>query len=216
MPFSRELGVRNKILITITCLAGYLCFSQVEESETTEQEMPSSVSLKVKDTLLAFEAADWKYQFSARRLKLMADPLTPAKATFLSAILPGLGQIYLGKYLWTPIIWAGLGTSLYFYINNQNEYNRFRNIYKRRLVGYTDDEYALLIPDDEQILQGMEFYQENRDISAIFVALTYILNVIHANVAAHMLQFNIDENLTFTPNLHVDALQTGISFSIDF
>lgn len=208
--------MRNKILILITFSVGCLSFSQIDESEAIESENSSSVNIRVKDTLLTFEATDWKDQFSPRRLKLMADPLTPTKATFLSAILPGLGQIYLGKYLWTPIIWGGLATSLYFYINNQNEYERFRNIYKRRLIGYTDDEYALLIPDDEQILRGMEFYQEYRDISAIFVALTYILNVIHANVAAHMLQFNIDENLTFTSSLQADSIQTGVSISIEF
>lgn len=208
--------MRNKILILITFSVGCLSFSQIDESEATKSENSSSVNIRVKDTLLTFEATDWKDQFSHRRLKLMADPLTPTKATFLSAILPGLGQIYLGKYLWTPIIWGGLATSLYFYINNQNEYERFRNIYKRRLIGYTDDEYALLIPDDEQILRGMEFYQEYRDISAIFVALTYILNVIHANVAAHMLQFNIDENLTFSSNLQADSIQTGVSISIEF
>jgi len=33
----------------------------------------------------------------SRKERLIADPLTPSKAAFYSAVLPGLGQLYLGK-----------------------------------------------------------------------------------------------------------------------
>ena len=33
----------------------------------------------------------------SRKQRLIEDPLTPSKAAFYSAILPGLGQIYIGK-----------------------------------------------------------------------------------------------------------------------
>ena len=206
----------TRILLVILCALGYIGFAQETENTQEEEQPPPLFNLQVPDTLMTFDAVDWREQFSPRRLKLMADPLTPAKATFLSSIVPGLGQIYLGKYLWAPIIWAGIGASVYYYIDNSKEYNRFRDIYKRRLAGYTDDEYSVLIPDDSQILRGMEFYEEFRDISAIFIAVTYVLNVIHANVAAHMLQFNIDENLTFTSDILMDPLHTGLTVSIEF
>ena len=67
------------------------------------------------------------------------DPLTPAKAAFYSAILPGLGQAYNKKYWKIPLVYAGIGTSLYFYIDNNRKYNQYRDAYKRRLEGYTDD-----------------------------------------------------------------------------
>ena len=46
------------------------------------------------------------------------DPLTPSKAAFYSAVLPGLGQAYNRKYLKIPIVYAALGTGIYFYLDN--------------------------------------------------------------------------------------------------
>ena len=34
-----------------------------------------------------------------------------------------------------------LGTSIYFYLDNDKNYKRYRNAYKRRLAGFTDDEF---------------------------------------------------------------------------
>ena len=48
------------------------------------------------------------------------DPLTPAKAAFYSAVLPGLGQAYNKKYWKIPFVYVAIGTSLYFYIDSNN------------------------------------------------------------------------------------------------
>ena len=40
------------------------------------------------------------------------DPLTPAKAAFYSAVLPGLGQAYNKKYWKIPLVYGALGTSI--------------------------------------------------------------------------------------------------------
>ena len=44
--------------------------------------------------------------------------LRPSKATFYSAVLPGLGQAYNKKYWKIPIVYGALATGIYFY--NQN------------------------------------------------------------------------------------------------
>ena len=40
------------------------------------------------------------------------DPLTPAKAAFYSAILPGLGQAYNKKYWKITLVYGAIGTSM--------------------------------------------------------------------------------------------------------
>ncbi len=40
------------------------------------------------------------------------DPLTPSKAAFYSAIVPGLGQVYNKKYWKVPIVYGAIGSSL--------------------------------------------------------------------------------------------------------
>mgnify|MGYP001417547654 FL=1 len=67
--------------------------------------------------------------------------LRPSKATFYSAVLPGLGQAYNKKYWKIPIVYGALGAGIYFYKKNDTDYNRYRSAYKRRLAGFTDDEF---------------------------------------------------------------------------
>ena len=87
------------------------------------------------------------------------DPLTPAKASFYSAILPGLGQAYNKKYWKIPLVYAAIGTSLYYYIDSQNKYDLFRDVYKRRLEGFTDDKYTYF--DNDRLISAQKFYQRH-------------------------------------------------------
>jgi hypothetical protein len=125
------------------------------------------------------------------------DPLTPAKAAFYSAILPGLGQAYNKKYWKMPLVYGAIGASVYFYSTNNTKYHEFRDVYKRRLAGYTDDNYRFL--SDDRLIRAQQFYQKNRDLSALITAAFYVLNIVDANVDAHLKQFNVDDNLSFQP-----------------
>lgn len=127
------------------------------------------------------------------------NPLSPAKAAFYSAILPGMGQAYNKKYWKIPLVYGALGTALYFYIDSDNKYNDFRNAYKQRLEGNTTDGLSYL--SNDRLLAGQKFYQRNRDLSTIFVVVIYVLNIVDANVDAHLLQFNVNEKLSIKPDL---------------
>ena len=73
-------------------------------------------------------------------IKEAYDPLALTSCILLGC-LPGLGQAYNKKYWKIPIIYIGIGTSIYLRIDNEKSYNRYRDAYKRRLAGYTDDEF---------------------------------------------------------------------------
>ncbi|MFT7395818.1 MAG: hypothetical protein ACI96G_000550 [Flavobacterium sp.] len=146
------------------------------------------------------------------------DPLTPAKAAFYSAVLPGLGQAYNKKYWKIPLVYGAIGTSLYFYLDNNKKYHQYRDAYKRRLEGYSDDDYGYL--DDNRLIAGQKFYQRNRDLSALFVVAFYALNIIDANVDAALLQFNVDENLSVRPVIYPNDVtfktNVGLTFNYNF
>ncbi len=146
------------------------------------------------------------------------DPLTPAKAAFYSAILPGLGQAYNKKYWKIPLVYGAIGTSLYFYIDNNNKYRDYRNAYKRRLEGYNDDKYKFL--DESRLVAGQKFYQRNRDLSALFVVAFYALNIIDANVDAALIQFNVNERLSMRPEVYPNDItfrpNVGLTFNYHF
>tara|TARA_B100000242_G_C42928720_1_gene430729 strand:+ start:120 stop:707 length:588 start_codon:yes stop_codon:yes gene_type:complete len=155
---------------------------------------------------------------SLRLNRLINDPLTPSKAAFYSAIIPGLGQAYLGKAWKIPIIYSAIGASLYYFDLNNKEMNEYRNAYKRRLNGFFDDRFLeLAIPiTTEQLLLGMEFHKNYRDIALVLAALSYMLNILEANVSAHLLQFNVSEDLSVTPNLIIDEEIRGLRLALKF
>lgn len=133
------------------------------------------------------------------------DPLAPSKAAFYSAILPGLGQAYNKKYWKIPIVYGGLAIGYYFYNDNNNYYNEFRDIYKRRLEGYTDDKYYGIYSDNV-LINAQRTYQRNRDISLMVMIGVYVLNIIDANVDAHLIQFNVNENLSLRPDININDI----------
>ena len=157
-------------------------------------------------------------QYSQRILRLIEDPLTPSKAAFYSAIIPGLGQVYIGKPWKVPIVFAAIGASLYYYDLNNKEMNKYRTAYKRRKNGFFDDEFLETdIPiTTEQLLLGMDFHKNYRDISMILAAAAYMLNILDANVSAHLLQFNVNDDLSVAPNFIFDTEMTGLSLAIKF
>ena len=76
----------------------------------------------------------------------------------------------------------------------------YRDAYKRRLEGFTDDNYTYL--DNNRLIAAQKFYQKNRDLSALLTGLFYILNIVEANVDAHLINFNVNEKLTIKPDLY--------------
>ncbi len=145
------------------------------------------------------------------------NPLAPAKAAFYSAILPGLGQAYNKKYWKIPLVYAALGTAIYAYNFNDIKYNELRDAYKRRLEGYSDDQFAYLT-DKERLVSAQKFYARNRDLSTFFIIGIYVINIIDANVDAHLAQFNVNNNLSLKPDLQRNDInnQNNIALTLNY
>lgn len=148
------------------------------------------------------------------------DPLAPARAAFYSAILPGLGQAYNKKYWKIPIAYAGLGVGVYFYIANDQQYDRYRSIYKRRLEGHRDDEFIVNGVErvsNDGLIRAQRFYARNKEVSILVIAGIYALNIIDANVDAHLAQFNVSEDLSLKPSVNYDEFtgKTGYGLSLN-
>lgn len=144
------------------------------------------------------------------------DPLTPAKAAFYSAILPGLGQAYNKKYWKIPLVYGAIGTSLYFYIDNNKKYHQYRDEYKRRLEGYTSEDLAYL--DNSRLIAAQKVYQRNRDLSALVTLGFYVLNIVEANVDASLMQFNVNENLSVRPDIYPNdvTLKANVGLTVNY
>lgn len=149
------------------------------------------------------------------------NPLAPAKAAFYSAILPGLGQAYNKRYWKIPIVYAALGAGVYFIIDNNKKYNDYRDEYKARVLGINDPNHPTFSRlSTESVVRGQKFYQRNRDLSILITGGLYILNIIDANIDAHLLQFNVSDDLSLKPNIQKNYLtnkqELGFSLCYNF
>jgi len=189
--------VKNNFLNIFFLIFATALFAQTTDSLKVKKEERAMV---VNDSILPKEEYN---------------PLAPAKAAFYSAVVPGLGQVYNKKYWKIPIIYAGMAAGVYFYKQQDDEYDRFRDAYKRRLAGYDDDEFQGI--SDDRLINAQKSAQKNKSISIIVTVAFYLLNVVDANVDAHLRQYEVSEDLSLQPNFDYNQFnaqpQYGISLT---
>ena len=183
--------VRPLRCLLITLLFGAALVARAQ-SDSTALIVPHA------DTL------DWRHHHSAK------------KASILSAVAPGAGQIYNRKYWKAPVVWAGLGVSVYFITENTREYRRYKDAY----IALTDNDPTTI---DEfegqfsptQVLNVTDTYRRWRDLSYIAIGAVYILNIVDASVDAHFVRFDVgrDLSLDIGPSLPL-AAQQGIGLKL--
>lgn len=141
-------------------------------------------------------------------------------ATIMSAVLPGAGQVYNRKYWKLPIIYAGLGGFGYLFIVNQRQFT----YYSDQLRAHYDEDPSTInnsgyTGEQLQVLKGD--YRKNRDLGIIGCMVIYALNILDANVDAHLKTFDVSDNLSlqikpygnfYTHNMDY-GFQTGIALN---
>ena len=153
----------------------------------------------------------------------------PKKAAMLSAIFPGLGQIYNKKYWKLPIVYGAMGISAGIFFYNLSNYRDTRFAYQAKYKAALpppqrdSTDYFKIKPDLLPLSQeSLRFYrnQFRRDIdfSAIFFILMWGLNVVDATVDAHLKAFDVspDLSLRIKPGHSEMAGTNGISLVLNF
>lgn len=150
------------------------------------------------------------------------NPLSPSKAAFYSAILPGMGQIYNKKYWKAPIVWGVLGGTTFLYIDNNSIYKRYRTAFRLRKAGLQDEftlDNGTSLISETGLESAQKQLRENRDLALLSSVLVYVLQIVEASVNAHLLQFNTNDNLSFKPVLIPDNIKftnTAVGFNLKY
>ena len=127
-----------------------------------------------------------------------------SRATTLSAICPGAGQIYNQSYWRVPIVLGGFATTIYCVDWNNRGFQRFKKAYRLRAdydknptnypSGSTDEfggRYSATF-----LKNLRDSYRRNRDLCIILTAGMYILQIIDAHVDAHLRDYDISDDLS--------------------
>ncbi|WP_254423362.1 DUF5683 domain-containing protein [Algoriphagus sp. A40] len=143
-------------------------------------------------------------------------PKNPRKATILSAVLPGAGQVYNGKAWKVPLLYAGFMTDVYFIGYNNKRYQTFREA----LFAYDDgDQSQFPSLNREALVRNVDYWRQNRDLTILLLAAIYALNLIDANVDAHLSGFDISDDLAMKiePNVGTFAASsTSMGLTLKF
>ncbi|GAA4106374.1 hypothetical protein GCM10022393_00750 [Aquimarina addita] len=189
-------------LIYITLIV-FFSFHQISAQEEDEGE-----ELKIVTEEVAVKKKKKEKKFKPY------EPLAPARAAFYSAILPGLGQLNNGDYWKVPIVYAALGTTIYFYSENSRVYNRLRDVYKKRISGVDAADLDFSDFSDDQLISLQTSFRKDREGFLLGTVAIYLANIIEANVAAHLRQYNISEDLTFKPKLNFNEFNARPSYGV--
>lgn len=143
------------------------------------------------------------------------------KATIMSAVIPGLGQAYNRKWWKVPIVYAGLGGFGYLFYTNQQNFS----FYAKNLK-YENDGDANTINEtkysSDQLLSLKNEYRKYRDLGVIGITIIYVLNIVDANVDAHLKTFDVSDDLSLQIKPYSNfysfnnsfGLQTGLSLNL--
>ncbi len=149
------------------------------------------------------------------------------KATLFSTFVPGLGQIYNGKWWKAPVIYAGAATFVYFIDFNNKNYQDFKLAYKYRIDNDSTTVDPYLWASKETLLKEKDRWRRYRDLNIIGLTALYMLNIIDANVDAHFFDYDISNDLSLNvqplfvkPETLLGAVQpaypVGLSFRLTF
>jgi hypothetical protein len=161
---------------------------------------------------------------SADTARIIVPRHSPKKASILSAVFPGAGQIYNKKYWKLPIIYGGIAALIYSLNFYQTEYDRFRQALidsRDSVTGYRPRDSELRNVPQEVLYNIRESYRESRDLSAIGIIGLYAINIIDAAVDAHLKGFDVNENLSLrvAPDMRMTSFNTayaGLSITLSF
>lgn len=162
-----------------------------------------------------------RYKKEARRerfLSTLPKNHNPKTATLL-ALIPGVGQIYNRRYWKLPIVYGGLGAFGYFTAVNYADYACFRKAYLHTVDDNSStNDVCAKAPGADSL--SLKIYRDNAQESAelfvIGLTLFYGLTIIDAFVDAHLMRFDISDDLSMRiePKVEYNFVTQGFVPSI--
>lgn len=178
----------------------------LDRTEVVLEEPKDSLTIEiereimVQDSIAASEAV--------KTDKIVFNP-DPNRAVWLSALFPGLGQVYNRRYWKLPIVAGGFMGISYALSWNNRMYSDYTTAYRDAMdndpgtKSYLDFFHSNVKEEDidmtwlkKTLKSRKDFYRRNRDLSIICMVGMYILCMVDAYVDASLSHFDISPDLS--------------------
>ncbi|HHH54250.1 MAG TPA: hypothetical protein ENK91_11370 [Bacteroidetes bacterium] len=135
----------------------------------------------------------------------------PAEAFLFSVFLPGAGQAFNGKYWKMPLVWGAIGYFGYAAIQATNDYNNWDNTYRCLLRGQNCSYNGISSPT--QLRPYRDRARSNMERMWVSFGAVYLIQAIEAYIDRHLIDFDLDKNLSFSPVISPLGIQVGMVYS---
>ena len=172
-------------------------------------------------------ADDYPYGFDGKKI---FNP-DPTRAVWMSALFPGLGQIYNRRYWKLPIIVAGFMGLGYGMSWNNTQYQDYSNGYMDLMSGDPDkksfmnffppntDEDSLDKTWLQSVLKNRKnYFRRNRDLCIICMVAVYLIAIVDSYVDAQLAHFDISPDLSMdiSPGFYTEPLTRKYSIGLNW
>jgi len=125
----------------------------------------------------------------------------PGKAALAGLLFPSAGQFYNKRYWKVPIVLAAEGTVLFLAIDRTRYWNELNDAYLGLLDGSVPEYRG--ITQASVIKPTRDFIRKQKDYLWIGFGIVHVLAITEAFVDAHLLDFDIDDDLSlkFAPQV---------------
>ncbi len=188
-------------------------FSESDDSTKTATAQPELKMMDTSNHIIVKPIEKRKSIFAWRDSTIIAK-----RSAYYSLVLPGAGQINNKDYWKVPLVYVAMGAGVYFIVTNNNSYNDARREYAFRLDNpngvLNEDKYGGF--NTTQVGQDRDYYKRFLDISVIATVAIYGLQVMEANVSAHLKGFDVSDDISM--QIRPSAMPTpyGIAPGVTF
>lgn len=197
------------------CLAALL--TGVALCAKAQEETVMAADSTMQAVILSADSAG-RANAKASEVKMPFKP-NPTKAVILSAICPGLGQIYNRAYWKLPIVYGGFMGCIYAITWNNKNYKDYSTAYFDLVYdaqnnasdpdawssswqaiakknGYDPSRFISDSRWQDNIKRSKDYYRRYRDLSIIITVGVYALCMVDAYVEAQLFDFDISPDLS--------------------
>lgn len=244
---SKKTYIISLLLLLIGIMPGY---SEKQEPMTVPKGQPADTTVYVDGKILVrtpLEAEEEPAEDSEEEMTIVTDDNhpyglekkrefnpSPERAVWMSALFPGLGQIYNRRYWKLPIVVGGFMGLGYATNWNNEQLQEYAQAYRDIMDNDpSTNSYMNFFPPNTQesslnktwltnvLKSRRDYYRRNRDLCIISCVGLYLLCMIDAYVDASLAHFDISPDLSIdwgpAVNLdHTHHINLGLQWAINF
>ena len=141
------------------------------------------------------------------------------------ALIPGAGQIYNKRYWKAPLVWGALGGVTYYYVDLTQDFNSYESVLQLIInepTLQTRTELETFAPElfsglpapfyqnstngvAQEAMGYMEALRTQREYALFGLLGVYLLNILDANIDAHLFDFDVSDDLSLRPSLNTNT-----------